>query len=179
MRKIIAVDFDGCLVESQWPEIGAPRWDVIDAVREERKKGAALILWTCRSGRYLDEAVDFCRKVGLLFDAVNDNLPEVVDLYGGSNCRKIVAEDYWDDHAVRTPAPEVVSASYAAEMLDYMLGDCPCNYSPTDEWLPQICPHCEGNDCPEPKDNACPNPEGRLECWLQFIRNFHNREVKA
>ena len=33
MRKAIAIDFDGCLCENAWPEIGAPHWDVIHAAQ--------------------------------------------------------------------------------------------------------------------------------------------------
>jgi len=103
--KIIAIDFDGCLVESQWPLIGRPREEVFKAALAEKARGSALILWTCRTGKYLDDAVKFCRAHGLEFDAVNDNLPETIAAYGGSNCRKIVADEYWDDCAVRMPAP--------------------------------------------------------------------------
>lgn len=165
MRKIIAIDFDGCLVESQWPEIGAPRWDVIDAAREERKRGSALILWTCRSGRYLDEAVDFCRKIGLLFDAVNDNLPEVVNFYGGSNCRKIVADEYWDDHAVRVPASEVISVETIVKMLVNVVCGSPCDYV-----QPSVCSAL----CACTADGTCP---GDYECWRQNIRDYQRKEA--
>lgn len=118
MRKIIAIDFDGCLVENRWPEIGEPKQDVINAALREQKNGAALILWTCRTGRRLSEAVTFCHALGLDFDAVNDNLPELVETYGGSNCRKVVATEYWDDRAVRMPvaeAPKCTPVVYCEE----------------------------------------------------------------
>ena len=104
MRKVIAIDFDGCLCENAWPEIGRINRDVFSAAREERRKGAALILWTCREGERLREAVDFCAKNGLTFDAVNENLPERVGMYR-NDCRKIRADEYWDDKAVRMGTP--------------------------------------------------------------------------
>ncbi len=94
--KIIAVDFDGTLCENKWPEIGEPIQNVIEYVLEEKKKGAKLILWTNRVDERLEEAVRWCKEKGILFDAVNDNLTEVVESFG-SNCRKIFANEYIDD----------------------------------------------------------------------------------
>lgn len=76
MRKIIAVDFDGVLCEDQWPQIGPEKKDNIELAKYRKQAGAALILWTCRCGEQLDEAVAWCRERGLEFDAVNENLPE-------------------------------------------------------------------------------------------------------
>lgn len=99
MRKAIAIDFDGCLCENRWPEIGAPNMDVICAAIAERENGAALILWTCRVGERLGEAVAWCAGFGLEFDAVNANLPERIAAYQ-NDCRKVCADEYWDDQAV-------------------------------------------------------------------------------
>lgn len=103
MRKAIAIDFDGCLCDNAWPDIGAPHMDVINAAIAEQENGAALILWTCRVGGLLEAAVDWCSSFGLEFDAVNENLPERISAYG-NNCRKVNADEYWDDLAVRMPA---------------------------------------------------------------------------
>ena len=94
--KIIAVDFDGCLCESKWPAIGKPRWAVIHGILREQAEGAKVILWTCREGRQLQEAVLWCLNHGLAFDAVNDNLPDNIAFFG-NNSRKIYANEYWDD----------------------------------------------------------------------------------
>ena len=99
MRKAIAIDFDGCLCENDWPEIGAPHMDVITAAIDEKKNGAALILWTCRVGERLGEALAWCAGFGLEFDAVNANLPERIAAYQ-NDCRKVNADEYWDDRAV-------------------------------------------------------------------------------
>ena len=99
MRKAIAIDFDGCLCENNWPEIGAPHMDVITAAIDEKNNGAALILWTCRVDEKLGEAVAWCERFGLVFDAVNANLPERIAAYQ-NDCRKVNADEYWDDAAV-------------------------------------------------------------------------------
>ena len=96
--KIIAVDFDGTLCYSNWPELGDPNTALIEYLKRFRAQGHKLILWTCRAGEALDNAVDWCRDLGLVFDAVNDNLPEIVALYG-NNSRKITCDYYIDDRA--------------------------------------------------------------------------------
>lgn len=102
MRKVIAVDFDGCLCASAWPMIGAPNWDVIHAAQAEQQAGAALILWSCRWGELLDAAVAWCKEHGLEFDAINANLPGASDTFG-CDSRKVIADEYWDDRAVHMP----------------------------------------------------------------------------
>lgn len=99
--KIIAVDFDGTLAINQYPDIGLPNMAVIDRLKEEIAYGAKVILWTCRDGNALKEAVAACARWGLTFDAINDNLPVVKALYG-SNPRKVTATEYWDDRGVNT-----------------------------------------------------------------------------
>lgn len=99
LPPIIAVDFDGCLCHNEWPEIGAPNFSAINELIKRRRNGAKVVLWTCRTGEALMDAVNFCRDYGLRFDAVNENLPEVVAEFGG-NTRKIFAHEYWDDKAV-------------------------------------------------------------------------------
>jgi hypothetical protein len=93
---VYAVDFDGTLCVNSYPEIGAPRFDIINFVRNRRAVGDKIILWTCRSGRELGCAVDWCVAHGLEFDAVNDNLAENIACYN-NNSRKINADFYIDD----------------------------------------------------------------------------------
>lgn len=103
-NRIIAVDFDGTLCESAWPEIGQARSNVINYVLEQQAAGAKLILWTNRVGERLEEAVKWCGVHGLKFDAVNENLPEIVEAFGGDT-RKVFANVYLDDRAM---LPEIV-----------------------------------------------------------------------
>ena len=73
--KAIAIDFDGCICTNAFPNIGAPNRSVIDKAIAEQAAGAGLILWTCREGELLQQALDACAKWGLHFDAVNESLP--------------------------------------------------------------------------------------------------------
>lgn len=97
--KIIAIDYDGTIAVNSWPHAGDPNPIVIEAAKAEQAKGAKLILWTCREGKELEIALEACKKWGLRFDAVNDNLPEMKAAWG-NNPRKIFANEYWDDRAV-------------------------------------------------------------------------------
>ena len=96
---IIAVDFDGCLCENAWPDIGEANAAVIRCLLDWQERGDSLILWTCRVGEKLDAAVKWCVEHGLVFDAVNENLPSIIRKFGG-DCRKIYVDAYLDDKAM-------------------------------------------------------------------------------
>jgi hypothetical protein len=91
----IAVDFDGTIVEHEYPEIGKEMLFAFLTLKELNKKGARLILWTFRSGKELEEAVEFCRKNGVEFYAVNKNYPE--EVMNDNVSRKIDADIFIDD----------------------------------------------------------------------------------
>lgn len=102
---IIAVDFDGCLCTNAWPRIGYPNMPLIENLIQRRRRGEKIILWTNRTGEKLEAAVHWCAEYGLRFDGVNENLPEAID-YFGNNCRKVFANEYWDDKAVSVIAQD-------------------------------------------------------------------------
>lgn len=99
-RKIIACDFDGTLFTDDYPYIGDPIWKTINYCKEQQAKGAILILWTCRNGKDLEEAIEMCALEGLYFDYVNENAKENLMAFGGRDNRKIYADEYIDDKAV-------------------------------------------------------------------------------
>ncbi len=92
----IAVDFDGTLSFGKWPECGPPNTPLFEFLKFRKKLGDKIILWSCREGKNLDEAVSWCSDQGLIFDAINDNLPEKIREYG-CNSRKISCDYYIDD----------------------------------------------------------------------------------
>lgn len=92
---IIAVDFDGTLVEHKYPKIGKLFPFAFETLKALQKKGHQIILWTYRSGRELDEAVKFCQNHGIEFYAVNKNYPE--EEFDTAITRKIHADIYIDD----------------------------------------------------------------------------------
>lgn len=96
MSDIIAVDFDGTLCKNEFPGIGAPNEGLLAYLRMSKRFGDKIILWTCRVGERLEEAVQWCKEHDLEFNAVNENLPEVIEFHGGDS-RKIFADFYIDD----------------------------------------------------------------------------------
>ena len=97
--QVIAIDFDGTLCENKYPAIGKPNAWIIEFVKQEKEKGNQFILWTCREGQLLEEAVAWCKQQGVTFDAVNANIPERVARFG-SDPRKVGADLYIDDRAI-------------------------------------------------------------------------------
>jgi hypothetical protein len=91
----IAIDFDGTIVEHEYPAIGREKLFAFRTMRELDSMGARLILWTFRTGNELDEAVEFCRQNGVEFYAVNKNYPE--EVIDETVSRKIDADIYIDD----------------------------------------------------------------------------------
>lgn len=94
MRDAIAIDFDGCLCVNAYPGIGDPNWAVIAKAKERQAAGAGLILWTCREGQLLQDAVAACQSWGLTFDSINESLPDWIEAFG-TRPRKVGATEYW------------------------------------------------------------------------------------
>lgn len=94
--KLIAVDFDGTIVEDKYPAIGKPRMFAFETLKRMQADGHRLILWTYRAGTKLKEAVEFCKENGIEFYAVNASYPEE-EFEGGRSSRKIHADLFIDD----------------------------------------------------------------------------------
>jgi len=91
---IIAVDFDGTIVEHEYPKIGKPIPFAIETLKLlQQERDYQLILWTVREGSLLQEAIDFCESKGLKFYAANKNYPEEENPFP----RKINADLFIDD----------------------------------------------------------------------------------
>ena len=96
--KIIAVDFDGTIVEHAFPAIGKEMLFAFDTLKALQNKGHKLILWTFRDGDLLEEAVEYCKQKGIEFYAVNKSFPE--EKHDLSVSRKISADIFIDDRNV-------------------------------------------------------------------------------
>lgn len=97
---IIAVDFDGTIVEHRYPAIGTEIPFAIETLKKLAREQHRLILWTVRKGKLLEEAVEFCRKRGLEFYAVNRNYPEETEEQTIKGSRKLKADVWIDDRNV-------------------------------------------------------------------------------
>lgn len=93
---IIAVDFDGTIVEHKYPEIGKELPFAIETLKSIQQKGHKLILWSVREGELLDDAVKFCKERGLTFYAVNSNYNDETT-ESANYTRKLKADLFIDD----------------------------------------------------------------------------------
>ncbi len=97
--KTIAVDFDGTIVEHDYPKIGKEMRFAFATLKALQDKGHRLILWTFRTGSLLDEAVDYCKSKGIEFYAVNKSYPEE-DVNDPNTPRKLDVDLFIDDRNV-------------------------------------------------------------------------------
>ncbi len=95
---LIAVDFDGTIVEHRYPLIGKEKVFAFHTLKALQKQGHLLVLWTIRAGKELDEAVEYCRKNGVEFYAVNRTYPE--EIMDDNISRKVNADIFIDDRNV-------------------------------------------------------------------------------
>jgi hydroxymethylpyrimidine pyrophosphatase-like HAD family hydrolase len=106
MPFVLAVDYDDTLFSGGIEAEGTAKEEIINKVKEFKENGAEIVLWTCREGSALEEAVSRCKDVGLEFDSINENSPSVYkyvkekektgEFLAG---RKILADFYVDDKA--------------------------------------------------------------------------------
>ena len=94
---IIAVDFDGTIVTHEYPKIGKPIPFAIDTLIRLQEERHRIILWTAREGKLLEDAVEYCKKKGLEFYAVNSNYPEEQVLTEALKPRKLTVDLFIDD----------------------------------------------------------------------------------
>jgi len=95
---IIAIDFDGTIVEHRYPEIGKIIPNSFKVLKKLKGDGHILILWTYRCGEELNKAVKFCKKNGIEFHAVNNNSDD--ENFDTTYSRKIYADIYIDDRNI-------------------------------------------------------------------------------
>ena len=103
---VYAVDFDGTLAQTRFPEIIAPNKKMVAFVKTIQAAGHKVILWTSR-------AVEWCRQQGIVFDSVNEPLPEQIARWN-NDTRKIYADYYIDDKAM--------TVADAEHIMDEILG---------------------------------------------------------
>lgn len=97
---IIAVDFDGTIVEHRYPEIGEERVFATDTLKALIRDGHQLVLWSVREGQLLDDAVNWCRERGVEFYAINKDFPEEDVQNNIHYSRKLKVDLFIDDRNI-------------------------------------------------------------------------------
>lgn len=95
-KKVVAVDFDGTIVENAYPKVGKPKWNVIEKLRKWHEEGHTIVIWTCRSNQTLLDAIQFLCENKVPYDYFN----EYPLNSWGDWTRKIFAHIYLDDRAL-------------------------------------------------------------------------------
>lgn len=114
---VYAIDFDNTLAYTRFPEIIAPNSKIVAFTKVLKAQGHKTILWTSRAGEDLTAAVEWCRTQGIVFDAVNEPLPEQIKRWG-NDTRKIYADFYIDDKAMSVSVAERTMDELAAIISD-------------------------------------------------------------
>lgn len=96
----IAIDFDGTIVEHKYPQIGKEIPFAIATLKRLQDDGHRLILWSCREGRLLEDAIAFCSERGVEFFAVNSNYPDEDVDADAIRSRKLKADMFIDDRNI-------------------------------------------------------------------------------
>lgn len=94
---IIAVDFDGTIVEHKYPAIGREIPFATETLKMLMKQNHKLIMWSVREGKLLDDAVKWCKDRGVEFYAVNKDYPEETLDNNNHFSRKLKADLFIDD----------------------------------------------------------------------------------
>lgn len=119
--KVVAVDFDGTIVEHKFPVIGQENPGALVCLRQWKAEGIKLILWTMRDGVFLEEAVAWCKLRALVFDAINHGIDDL----RWTTSNKAYADVYIDDMAIGCPmidSSRMVDWSQVGPMVDKRLG---------------------------------------------------------
>lgn len=93
---VIAIDFDGTIVDNAYPNIGALKPNVVAVIRRLHDESHKIVINTCRTGEHAKDAFNFLIEHKIPFDALNENIPELVSIYPLES-RKISADLYIDD----------------------------------------------------------------------------------
>lgn len=96
---IIAIDFDGTIVEDCYPEIGNLKEGAKEVINNWFCDGNQIIINTCRTAKLEGKCIDFLNDNGILYSFVNCNIPSQIEAYA-SDSRKISADIYIDDKSL-------------------------------------------------------------------------------
>lgn len=91
--KVIAIDFDGTIVEDDFPRIGKLKnnaKEVLNFLYENN----IVIIWTCRTGKFKDKAISFLKENNIKYHFFNENINNKIY---SEDSRKINADIFIDD----------------------------------------------------------------------------------
>ena len=114
--KKICIDFDGTCVGEEFPRVGPTVPGAVRVLRALVSKGHRLILWTARSGKLLDDAIEWFNNNGIELYGVNKD-PHPLE--GWPVPRKVIPAWYIDDRNLCTPMVEISSDEKTYRVVDW------------------------------------------------------------
>lgn len=102
---IIAIDFDGTIVEDRYPEIGKLIYGAREVINRLYDEGYEIIIWSCRARVGKARAIEFLAKNGIKYHRFNESSPANLKQYNNVDTRKIYADLYIDDKGLMKPLP--------------------------------------------------------------------------
>ena len=109
---IIAVDFDGTCVQHKYPKVGDTVPGAVPTLKELAAADHKLIIYTMRSGKELDDAIDWYRENNIPFHAVQQEPLQ----HTWTHSPKCYAEIYIDDAALGCP---LIHPGYERPYVDW------------------------------------------------------------
>lgn len=102
---IIAIDFDGTIVEDRYPEIGKLIGGAREVINKLYDEGYEIIIWSCRARVGKARAIEFLAKNGIKYHRFNESSPANLKQYNNVDTRKVYADLYIDDKGLMKPLP--------------------------------------------------------------------------
>jgi ABC-type sugar transport system substrate-binding protein len=102
---IIAVDFDGTVVDHRYPDVGPDAPLAVETLLKLVAQGHKLILWTMRSGPALEDAINWYQQKSIPLFGIQRN-PEQDEW---TSSPKAYAQLYIDDAAFGAPLIQYAS----------------------------------------------------------------------
>lgn len=94
---VVALDFDGTIAVTKFPEIIGLNGNVAEFSQDLKDNGIYVILWTCRNNETLEEAIQFCKENNVHFDIANEHCPAYMEFFNNKHSPKVHANIYIDD----------------------------------------------------------------------------------
>jgi hypothetical protein len=120
-KLVILIDFDNTIVVERYPNVGEPVSGAKDTINWLYDLGHTIIIWSCREGKYQDDAIDYLVEEGIHFHYFNQNCPERIKEYGWDS-RKIGCDLMIDDRSIFSKAMgDVVDWEFVRDTLETLL----------------------------------------------------------
>jgi len=94
-KLVLAIDFDGTIVQDAYPNIGKLKPFASSIIRFlYYDYNCEIVIWTCRSGKEEIDCENFLIENNIPFTTINKNTPSVIARWNNDDSRKVYADIY-------------------------------------------------------------------------------------